>query len=332
MLPVGVSPPAWLPAAMGSVAEDVEGRLAAAAERLCEYEATARRCAELGLRMAELSAHLDRLRAEHAAEHEQVERLQGMSLARVVVMLLGARDDRLARERAEAAAAYYRIRVAEAYMEAVSREYAAVRARLDQLIWAPRIYAAVLDEKEWRLRESHDARRVRLLQLAEERGRLAGELHEIGEALTAVRHAQVALVGVRDELGSALRWSTLGDWFGEPISGEAARSRLDRAGAAAAYADRCLAVLRVELADVGSAVPPSLSIALELASGLFGLWLDKTFDKAFLRDPINRAQQRVDRVTQLVADVSNRLARREAETRARLDQLEIERRSLLTRQ
>jgi hypothetical protein len=317
---------------MSAWVDGVEVRLAAAADALHKYELTALRGADLQHRMAELQTELDSLRAKHATELEEVERRDGLPLTRMLVSLLGGRDDGVAPERADAYAACYRVRVAGAYLQAVRREYEAVQARLAQLAGAAAAYVAVLDEKERKLGESGDPRRTRLLELADERGRLTGELHEIGEALRTAGIAQEALERVRARLTGVSRWSTPYDWSSEPGSGAAVDSGLEQVAAAAAYADRCLAGLRIELAYVGGVLPRGLWPAIERTTRFFELWLDGGFTRLAVRDQITRAQHHVERSMRQVGDVHRRLEQRAVDARTRLDQIDAERHILRTEQ
>jgi hypothetical protein len=318
---------------MAGVADDIEQRLAAAAEALREYEVTARRGADLRRRMDEMTTHLAALHARSGAEQKDVERLESLSLTRVVASLHGNRKDALQRERAEADAARYRVAEAVARRDALRREHDAANARLSRLAAAPSTYAAVLDEKEEHLRESGDPRRVRLLELADERGRLTGEMHELTEAGQAARTASQALSRVREKLGSASGWSTYDTFFGGGVIGSAMKhSRLDEAARAAAHADRCLAVLRTELADVGAVARTAPNVAVEGLTRFVDVWFDNVFTDLAVRDRIERAEQNVARSAQLVREVQGRLDQRTAQARTRLSAIETERRDLLTRQ
>jgi hypothetical protein len=316
---------------MGGVAEDIEQRLAAAAEALRGYEVTAHRGKDLEGRIDEMTAVLAALHAHQVDEQKDVERLEGISLTRLLTSLRGARDDALARERAEADAARYRAAEAEARLDAVRREQTAVQARLAQLASAPGTYAAVLDEKERHLGESRDPRGVRLLELADERGQLNGELHELSEARQAARTAQTALLQVRDKLGSASDWSAFDTFFGGgAISSAVKHSRLDDAAQAAAYADRCLAVLRTELADLQGVTLTATQLAVDGLTRFVDVWFDNIFTDLAVRDRIKQAEQNVARSIQLVSQVQGRLRQRAAHARARLATIEIERHDLLT--
>lgn len=315
---------------MGGVADDIERRLASAAEALREYEVTTARSEDLRGRMDETATHLTALRTRHAEERKDVERLEGLSLTRVLASLRGSRDETLERERAEADAARYRVAEAESRLDALRREQSAAQARLHQLAAAPGDYAAALDAKEHHLRQSGDQRRSRLLALAEERGRLTGEIHEATEALRAAHAATEALSRVRETLGSADGWSTFDTFVGGGLLTSAIKhSRLDEAAQEAARADRSLAVLRTELADVPGAALTAPQLAIGALTRFVDVWLDNIFTDLAVRDRIEQAQENVGRSTQLVHDVRSRLERRTAQARARLAAIESERHALL---
>jgi hypothetical protein len=315
---------------MGGVADDIERRLASAAEALREYEVNTSRSTDLRDRMDEMATQLAALRTRHAHEQKDVERLEGLSLTRVLASLRGARENTLERERAEADAARYRVAEAESRLDALRREHSAAQARLSQLAAAPSDYAAALDDKERHLRESGDPRRTRLLELADERGRLTGEIHEVAEALRAARTAGQALSQVGEALGSAAGWSTYDTFLGGGLlSSSMKHSRLDEAAEAAARADQSLAVLRTELADVHGAALTAPRLAVGELTRFVDVWLDNIFTDLAVRDQIKQAQENVDGSIQLVREVQARLEERAARTHARLAAIATERRALL---
>ncbi|WP_345632899.1 hypothetical protein [Rugosimonospora acidiphila] len=214
----------------------------------------------------------------------------------------------------------------------MGRERDAARARLEQLAGASGAYTAVLGEKERFLRGSDDPRGAELLSLAEESGRLTGEVREVDEALRAGRQAQEALSRLADRLSSASGWSTYDTFFGGgAIASAIKHSRLDDAARDAAYADRCLAVLRTELADVDGEQPAVPRLGLDGLTRFVDIWFDNAFTDFAVRGRIKQAQESVARSTRLVGDVMNRLRQRSAQARARLAAIQTRRDDLLTR-
>jgi hypothetical protein len=313
------------------MSDDIEDRLAAAAQAVRELELTRQRCADLGRRAEQVRAEAESLQASYGDEQNAVERLEHLSFARIAASLKGSREQTLERERAEADAARYRVADAQARLEAVQQQLEAGRRREAELNSAPDSYAAVLAEKERHLTGSGDPRRAALLSMADERGRLNGELAEMDKALQDAGAARQALLQVQDSLGSARGWNTYDTFFGGGLIADVAEhSRLDQAAQEAAEADRRMAVLRTELADLDHTAQTSPLIAISSATKFVDMWFGNIFTDLAIRDRITQGQQNVTQSLQVVSDVEQRLAARIAQAQARLAQIEAERRDLLT--
>jgi hypothetical protein len=316
---------------MSSISDDIEQRLAAAARAYREYEICGQRCADLHARQTEIAAEVAIGRDRLADEEKDVDRLEGMSLSRVLAALHHSRDDDLARERAEAEAARYRVADAKSRLAAVTSELDGAQARRAQLSSAPRAYSDALAAREQQLTHSADPRGAELLRVADERGRLAAELQEMQDADRGAQAADQALADVQDRLGSASSWSTYDMVFGGGVIGNAIKhDRMDQAAAAAAEADRRLATLRTELADLAQAAPTAPQ--LQLSSGLrfADLFLNNIFTDLAVQRQISQGQQNVARTRQLVDDVRHRLASQAGGVQARLAELDSRRTQLLT--
>lgn len=312
------------------MADDLERRLTLAGQAVQEHQVTAQRLAQVRDRVRAQAETVASLRAACREEERDVERLEGLTLTRVLASLRGAREDRLARERAEADAARYRLREAEVRLTALREEQERASARLRELADAPARYTAVLAEKERWLHDRGDPRARQLLALADEHGRLTGELREIDEADRAAGAALAALGRVRDRLGRASDWSTYDTFFGGGVISSAMKhDRLDEAARAATEADRCLAALRTELADVGTDLTAP-RLQLDGFTRFVDIWFDNIFTDLAVRDRIKRAQQEVARLEEQVHGVRERLRERAGRARHRQTELERRRRDLLT--
>ena len=314
-----------------SMSDDIEGRLAAAAQAMHEYDSCTRHRSELSARETQMAADLASAQAQYSSEERDVERLEGMSFSRVFASLRGSRDDALARERAEADAARYRTSDAESRLAAVRGELASVDGRLSQLATAPAEYADALNEKETFLVHSTDPRGHRLMELADERGRLSAAVGEMQAALQAAQAADQALAQVQDRLGSASNWSTYDIVFGGGMIGNAVKhQRMDEAAQAAAEADRRLATLRTDLTHM-SAVDPTAP-GLQVSSGLrfVDIFFNNIFTDLAVAHQIGQAQANVSQAVQFVAEVRDRLNDQIAHAQAQLASADAERHQVLT--
>lgn len=311
--------------------DDIERSLTAAADALREHDMVTRRCADLRGRVSELNGQVSALTAGLAAEQRDVDRLEHVSITRVLASLRGARDDALARERAEADAARYRLAETRSLLDAVEGERTAAEARLSQLRAAPGDYAAALAEKERFLATSEDPRGRRLLELAAERGHLEAEMREVSQAIRAARAADEALVTVQSLLNSASGWSTYDTFFGGGAMSSAIKhGRMDEAAQAAREADRCLAILRTELADVPGLGITAPQLAMDGLTRFVDVWFDNIFTDLAVRDRIRQAQDNVERARKLVGQVGGGLNQRSSAAGSRLAAIEAERIGVLT--
>ncbi|WP_144119086.1 hypothetical protein [Catellatospora sichuanensis] len=309
---------------------DMEARLAAAAEAHRERQTAAARHRELLRLLDDADAQVRELSTVYDREARDVVRLETVTLTRVIAALRGTRHDAIAREKAEADAAAYRLARARADADALRRELDGVGARLAALQDAPGRYAAVLDEKESALAATGDPRARRLLELAEERGVAEAETKEIREAQHAAEAASTALLQLRKLLDSAGSWSTYDTFFGGGVISSAIKhDRLDEAATAAALADQRIAALNAELADIpGGGTAATLTI--DRLTRFLDVWFDNIFTDLAVRDRIKQAQARAEHCDQQVAGIGQQLDRRLAQMRARLAQLAAEREQTLT--
>ncbi|MET8837051.1 hypothetical protein ABZV78_24480 [Micromonospora sp. NPDC004540] len=311
--------------------DDLDQRLAAAATAIREHDLAGQRLRELSVRIGAARAAVSALRERLDAEQADVERLEGLTLSRVLAAVRGDRDDALAWERAEADAARLRLAEAERLLAALRDESARTQARRRRIATAPGEYAALLDERERLLTASDDPRRPRLLELAEQRGRLTAEHRELTEAVGAARNAEGALHHLRELLSRAADWSTYDVMGGGLVTSMVKHDILDEAADASARVDRALAALRTELADLpGPAPDPSAREVGELTR-FTDIWMDNLLTDLVVLRRVERSLDESSRSQGEVAALRRVLELRAAELDTRLAAVEAERGELLKR-
>ncbi|MFB9234918.1 hypothetical protein ACFFWC_05125 [Plantactinospora siamensis] len=312
------------------MASDIEQRLTVAARAVREYELAEQRSAELLARIRELSAQVSQLRGQYAEEQADVDRLTGLSLTRVLTALHGSRRDTLARERAEADAARYRLDQAEQLLKTLHDEAYRNRLVLRRLSSERGEHARLLAEKEQQLIGSDDPRQARLLELATERGRLHVEVTKLREGLRAADSACQALSRALQLLDQASGWSSYDTFLGGGIIGSAVKENfLDEAADAAAYAERCLAALRTELSDVAEPALPSVEPAVSGLTRFADIWLDNAITDLAVRSRIQRSTESLDGWLGWASHTREGLSHRLARAEAAAELLDSERRRLL---
>ena len=250
-------------------------------------------------------------RAELTGEEADVAALESLSVTRILAGLRGSRDTDLDRERAEVAAAQYRVAEAEARASVDEREVASLEARIVGYGDLDARHAELLRQREREIAADPGAAATaaRLSQLAEEMGTLKARGVQVAEADAAGRRAHDALRQAADHLGRAGSWATYDTFLGGGLIADMAKhDRLDKAQTLMREADAALARLASELADVGIGAVGEVGIT-ELSRAL-DVWFDNIFSDWTVRDRIAQAARRVDALAQAVADVGRTLARR----------------------
>ncbi|HUC23571.1 MAG TPA: hypothetical protein VMA73_12760 [Streptosporangiaceae bacterium] len=311
--------------------DEIEQRLAAAAQAAREYDLCTQQQGQQRAREKAAAADLDAARQEYAGEEKDIERLEHLSLTRVLASLHGSRDDALAREKAAAEAMRYKVAQAEQRLDSARAELAGLQSRLAQLAGAPQAYQDALAAKEQYLTHSADPRGARLLALADERGRLAAELGELHRASDDASAAGQALADVQDRLGNAANWSTFDTYFDHGMVANAIKhDRIDQAAQAASTADERLAALRTDLAELGGYEPTAPRLEISGGFKFADIFFNNIFTDLAVGRQIRDAQDNVDRSVQQVQDLQDRLKEQIGSVTERLDAMDAERQQLLT--
>jgi len=311
--------------------DEIERRLAAAAQAAREYDLCRQQHDQQSAREKAAAADLDAARRDYAGEEKDVERLEHLSLTRVLASLHGSRDDALAREKAAAEAARYKVAQAQQRLDSARAELASLQDRLAQLAGAPQAYTGALAAKEQYLTHSADPRGARLLALAGERGRLTAELSELHRASDDADAAGQALADVQDRLGNAANWSTFDTYFDHGMVANAIKhDRIDQAAQAASTADERLAALRTDLTELGGYEPTAPRLEVSGGFKFADIFFNNIFTDLAVGRQIREAQDNVDRSVQQIQELQDRLKDQIGTVTERLDAMDAERQQLLS--
>jgi DNA repair exonuclease SbcCD ATPase subunit len=310
--------------------DEIEQRLVAAARAAREYDLCGQQHDQLRARERAAAADLETARQEYAGEARDVERLEHVSLTRVLAALHGSREDALAREKAEADGARYRVAQAQQRLDAAHAELTRLEDRQAQLAGAPQAYADALAAKEQYLTHSADPRGARLLALADQRGRLTAELNELKRAGDDAGAAVQALAEVQDRLGTAANWSTFDTYFDHGMVANAIKhDRIDQAAQAARAADQRLAALRTDLAELGGYEPTAPRLEVTAGFKFADIFFNNIFTDLAVGHQIRDAQDTVGRSVQQVRALQDRLRDQVSTVTGRLDAMAAKRQQLL---
>ncbi|MBP2705163.1 hypothetical protein JOL79_15210 [Microbispora sp. RL4-1S] len=303
---------------------------AAIDEEIRQARDRARRMERLTRQRGTLQGQIDQVRSvlvdlerELAKEDDDVARLERGSFAGFLAGVMGSREERLARERAEAAAARQRVTGQRSRLEWLISDLRQTDREL-ATIGSPRQELEVLlARKERMLQESGDPRGRDLAAIATLIAGVTADLREHEEAREAGVAAGQAVGHVLRHLGGAHGASTfdmLG--FGGSIADMMEHGHLRQADQAAWHAQRELDRFSRELADIGVVVAPRLP-------KVDTRWFADVFFDNIITDAIKH--QRINRTAAAVREIAEWLGRTVNQLGDRCAELTRDHESLLKR-
>ena len=191
------------------------------------------------------------LRVASRKEQEDVERLEGRSLANYFYQVIGKLDDKLDQERKEAYAAKVKLDAAERELAGIESDIKEMQEQITDVLVAETRYKDALELKRRQLKDSGTQVADQILSMEERIAALQAQKQEIKEAISAGYSARSTADRILSELEDADGWNTwdiLGG--GGIITHMAKHSHLDEAQDLVQELQSQLRRFKTELADI----------------------------------------------------------------------------------
>lgn len=265
----------------------------------------------LELQVSQLQQRCDR-------EESDVTKLQGRSLAAFFYQLTGSIDDRLQKERREAAEARVRLDMALRELHAVGADLEELQRQLAELEGCEARYEALKREKMHAIRKRGGSAAAELTRLETGHAALLRQKREVSEALSAALTAQLRARSVLNELDEAEglgMWDVMG---GGMLVDMAKHSALDAAQLQLEELQISLRRLRAELHDVQ--IQEDLRVNVEGFSRFADYFFDNLFSDWSVMDRIGRSRDAVYSLSGQVDSLVSRLRQMESSLNRELQQ------------
>lgn len=246
------------------------------------------------------------LRVEHRSEQEDVEKLEGRSLANYFYQLFGKLDEKLSEERREASAAKVKLDAAERELAAVDCEIEEIQSQLQELYGCEQDYAAALEAKRNVVKSSGTPTAAQILELEERIAFLESQKKEIREAISAGHSAMGTADSVLSELEDADGWNTwdmLGG--GGIITHMAKHSHLDEAQEKVEQLQGKLRRFKTELADID--IHADMQVSIDGFLRFADYFFDGLFADWAVGDKISESLSSVQRVKGQISSALSKL-------------------------
>ena len=191
------------------------------------------------------------LRVAFRKEQEDVEKLEGRSLANYFYQVIGKLDDKLDQERKEAYAAKVKLDAAEWELAGIESDIKEIQEQITNVLVAETRYKDALELKRRQLKDSGTQVADQILSMEERIAALQAQKQEIKEAISAGYSARSTADRILSELEDADGWNTwdiLGG--GGIITHMAKHSHLDEAQDLVQELQSQLRRFKTELADI----------------------------------------------------------------------------------
>ena len=191
------------------------------------------------------------LRVSFRKEQEDVDKLEGRSLANYFFQVVGKLDERKDQERREAYAAKVKLDAAERELAGIESDITEIQTQLNEIRVAEAQYREELEKKRAALKASGTAAADQILDIEQKIAALEAQKREIKEAISAGYSARSTADRILSELESADGWNTW-DMFGGGgiITHMAKHSHLDEAQDLVSDLQSKLRRFKTELADI----------------------------------------------------------------------------------
>ena len=191
------------------------------------------------------------LRVAFRKEQEDVEKLEGRSLANYFFQVVGKLDEKLDQERKEAYAAKVKLDAAERELAGIESDIFEIQGQLNEIRVAKAQYKDELERKRATLRASGTATGDQIIELEQRIAAMEAQKREIKEAISAGYSARGTADRILSELNSADGWNTWDMFGGGGINTHMAKhSHLDEAQDLVSDLQSKLRRFKTELADI----------------------------------------------------------------------------------
>ena len=234
------------------------------------------------------------LRVAFRKEQEDVEKLEGRSLANYFYQVIGKLDDKLDQERKEAYAAKVKLDAAERELAGIESDIKEIQEQITDVLVAEARYKDALELKRRQLKDSGTQVADQILSMEERIASLQAQKQEIKEAISAGFSARSTADRILSELEDADGWNTwdiLGG--GGIITHMAKHSHLDEAQDLVQELQSQLRRFKTELADI------QISANMQVNIDGFLRFADYFFDDLFADWAVG------DKISQSLSSVSN---------------------------
>ena len=263
------------------------------------------------------------LRVAFRKEQEDVEKLEGRSLANYFFQVVGKLDEKLDQERKEAYAAKVKLDAAEWELAGIEADISEIQTQLNEIRVAEAQYKDELERKRATLSASGTTTADQIIEIEQRIAATEAQKREIKEAISAGYSARGTADRILSELNNADGWNTW-DMFGGGgiITHMAKHSHLDSAQDLVSELQSKLRRFKTELADI------QITANMQVNVDGFLRFADYFFDGLFadwaVGDRINQSMNSVSSTKSQISRTLDKLSSMEKAADSEISRLKLQ--------
>ena len=263
------------------------------------------------------------LRVAFRKEQEDVEKLEGRSLANYFFQVVGKLDEKLDQERKEAYAAKVKLDAAERELAGIESDISEIRQQITDVLVAEARYKEALERKQRQLKESRTLFADQILFLEDRIFALQAQKQEIKEAISAGISARSTADRILSELKDADDWNTW-DMFagGGIITHMAKHSHLDSAQDMVSELQSKLRRFKTELADIQ--ITANMQVNIDGFLRFADYFFDGLFADWAVGDKINQSMNSVSSTKSQISRTLDKLSSMEKAADIEISRLKLQ--------
>ncbi|WP_067727180.1 coiled-coil domain-containing protein [Oceanobacillus damuensis] len=286
-----------------------------------------RQLADYTEELSDIEKQIDILKNQLSDEMEDVRKLENMSFAYLFQTFFGSREEKLSKEKQEAAAVQLQLKEAEKTKKEINDAIITIQSQLADVTDAETDYQYLLSVKEKSITETTPAFAEKLYDISEREGSIQAYITEVEEAITAGNTVNQKLANAVKSLESAKGWGTLDMFGGGAITGLAKHSHIDKATESIHKAQTSMRNFQKELLDISETADVQIDISglLKFADFFFDGIISDWMVQGRITDSLEQAKNQQSNVESIVRKLEMELKEKERE----LDAVETERKALI---
>lgn len=263
------------------------------------------------------------LRVVFRKEQEDVENLEGRSLANYFFQVVGKLDEKLDQERREVYAAKVKLDAAERELAGIEGDIQDIQSQLAEIRIAEAQYKEELEKKRAALKASGTAAADQIIEIEQKIAALEAQKKEIKEAISAGYSARGTADRILSELEDADGWNTW-DMIGGGgiITHMAKHSHLDEAQDLVSDLQSKLRHFKTELADIQ--ITANMQVNIDGFLRFADYFFDGLFADWAVGDKISQSMNSVSSTKSQINRTLDKLSSMESATSSEITRLKLQ--------